>query len=202
MPRHIPIDPGPFDFTAAMRRLCVDVAETIPELSHVDMSCVAVCFAQTRARHLHGLQAKLTPLRFEGGARTTTRSGRLWGVQRLVIDQREMLYILTFYLPRFLDQSFREKLITVLHELFHISPRFNGDIRRLEGRYHVHSRSQKEYDREMAALAQRYLEVAPNRDLCEFLRNDFRTLHGLFGGIVGLQTPIPKLIPLPDSRTG
>ena len=202
MPRQFPNDPGPFDFTAAMRRLCVDVTQSIPELSHVDMSRVAVCFAQTRARHLHGLQAKLTPLRFEGGTRTTTRSGRLWGVQRLVIDDREMLYILTFYLPRFLDQSFKEKFVTVLHELFHISPRFNGDIRRLEGRYHVHSHSQKEYDREMAALAQRYLEGTPNRNLYEFLRNDFRTLHSLFGGIVGLQTPVPKLIPLPESRTG
>ncbi len=86
------------------------------------MSQVAVAFAQTRHQALHGLQAKLTPMRFEGGALTTRRRGRTWTVQRLFHGQREMLYILTFYLPRFLDQSFREKLITVFHELYHISP--------------------------------------------------------------------------------
>ncbi|MBX3442241.1 MAG: hypothetical protein KF774_07520 [Planctomyces sp.] len=196
-----PIDPGPFDFTTSMRRLCVDITAALPEYAHIDMSQVAVCFAQTRRKHLHGLQAKLTPLRFQNGARTTIRSGRQWAVQQLHLEGREMLYILTFYLPRFLDQSFKEKFVTILHELYHISPRFDGDIRRLEGRYHVHSHSQKEYDREMETHAQRYLANQPVRDMYEFLRHDFRTLHDMFGGVVGLQAPIPKLVPLPDSRT-
>jgi predicted metallopeptidase len=201
MRRSVPFDSGPLDFTESMRRLCVDVVETLPEFSHIDMSRVAVCFAQTRTRMLHGLQAKLTPLRFENGSRTTQRRGRLWTVQRLVIGGEEMLYILTFYLPRFLDQSFREKFITILHELYHISPKFDGDIRRLDGRYHVHSHSQKEYDREMDVFAQRYLAQNPPREMYEFLRHDFRTLFEKSGGVVGLQAPIPKLVPVPDSRT-
>jgi len=201
MARRLLLDPGPLDFTAAMRRLCVDVTQVLPEFEHIDMSRVAVCFAQARRKHLHGLQAKLTPLRFEDGGRMTTRGGRLWTVQRLMIDYREMLYILTFYLPRFLDQSFKEKFVTVLHELYHISPQFNGDIRRLDGRYHVHSHSQKEYDREMEAFAHRYLTQRSEPELYEFLRHDFRTLFDRFGGVVGLQTPIPKLVPVPDSRT-
>ena len=49
-------------------------------------------------------------------------AGRTWTLERLYEGDREMLYILTFYLPRFLDHSFREKLITVFHELYHISP--------------------------------------------------------------------------------
>ncbi len=202
MARFVPPGPQPFDFTDAVRQLCVDVTEKLPdEFGHIDMSRVAVCFAQTRTRQLHGLQAKLTPLRFENGARTTIRGGRQWTVQRLVIGQVEMSYILTFYLPRFLDQSFKEKFVTVLHELYHISPRFDGDIRRLEGRYHVHSHSQKEYDREMELFAKRYLALRPETELFEFLRHDFRTLQQRHGGIVGLQTPIPKLVPVPDSRT-
>ncbi len=201
MARFTPPGPVPFDFTAAVSQLCVDVTEKLPEFSHIDMSRVAVCFAQTRTRQLHGLQAKLTPLRFENGARTTVRGGRQWTVQRLYIGQVEMSYILTFYLPRFLDQSFKEKFITVLHELYHISPRFDGDIRRMEGRYHVHSHSQKEYDREMELFAKRYLSLRPESDLFEFLRHDFRSLQQRHGAIVGLQTPVPKLVPLSDSRT-
>lgn len=190
---------GPFDFTSAMWMLCDDVTSRMEELLHVDMSRVAVSYAQTRSRVLHGLQAKLTPMRFEHGAMTTQRRGRTWTCQRLMLGGREMYYILTFYLPRFLDQPFHEKMVTVLHELFHISPEFNGDIRRFEGRYHVHSHSQKEYDDEMGRLAQRYLSLGAPAELYEWLHDDFRTLHQRNGGVRGLQVPIPKLIPLQKS---
>jgi hypothetical protein len=190
----------PLDFTLAMSRLCIDITDRVGEFSHVDMSRVAVTFAQARRRVLHGLQAKLTPLRFEGGATTTQRQGRLWGCQKLMLGGREMLYILTFYLPRFLDQSFKEKMITVLHELYHISPEFNGDIRRFDGRCHVHTQSQKGYDAHMAQLASHYLASRPQEDLLEFLRCDFKTWRHR-GGVVGLRIPVPKLIPIQNART-
>jgi len=191
----------PFDFTAAMSRLCDDITCRLDDFLHIDMSRVAVGFAQTRSRALHGLQAKLTPMRFEGGTLTTQRSGRTWTVQRLYHSEREMLYILTFYLPRFLDQSFREKMITILHELYHISPRFDGDIRRFEGRYHVHSHSQQEYDAEMDRLATHYLDMRPDPSLYSFLRHNFQTLSKLHGGVLGLQFPVPKLVPLDNAKT-
>lgn len=185
----------PFDYTAAMHRLCVDVCGRVPDFGHVDMDRVAVTFAQARRRVSWGLQAKLTPMRFEGGSLTTVRHGRTWTVQRLYDGDREMLYILTFYLPRFQNQSYREKLVTVLHELYHIGPRFDGDIRRHEGRYHVHSHSQNEYDRRMGEYVDEYLATSPDRDLLEFLRPRFSTLARRHDGIVGLQVPIPKLVP-------
>lgn len=192
---------GPFDFTLAVHRLCDDISCRLDEFLHIDMSRVAVTFAQARRRVLHGLQAKLTPMRFEGGALTSRRRGRTWTVQRLYQQEREMLYILTFYLPRFLDQSFQEKMITILHELYHISPRFDGDIRRMHGRYHVHSHSQREYDRQMEILAEQYLALNPPPELYDFLKHKFRTLHQQHGGVMGLQVPIPKLIPVDDSRS-
>lgn len=190
----------PFDFTTAMRCLCDDVVRRTPELSHVQMPQVAVAFAQARRRVMHGLQAKLTPLRFEHGGLITQRGRHRWTIRRMFHGDVEILYILTFYLPRFLDQPFEEKLITVFHELFHISPRFDGDIRRMEGRYHVHSHSQKEYDREMALLSQRYLESNPDPRLWSFLRLRFDELTRHHAGVVGLKLPIPKLIPLPPQQ--
>lgn len=188
-----------FDFTSAMWMLCDDITTRLDELLHVDMSRVAVSYAQARRRVLHGLQAKLTPMRFQDGAMTTRRNGRIWSCQRLMLGGSEMLYILTFYLPRFLDQPFHEKMVTILHELFHVSPRFDGDIRRFGGRYHVHSHSQKEYDQEMGQLARRYIALAPPPELYEWLQADFRTLRRTHGGVRGLQIPIPKLIPLQKS---
>ncbi|MFO1091927.1 MAG: putative metallopeptidase [Planctomycetaceae bacterium] len=190
-----------FDFSSAMSRLCEDVTDRVDELLHVDMSQVAVSFAQTRRRVLHGLQAKLTPMRFEGGAVTTQRNGRLWTCQRLIHDGREMLYILTFYLPRFLDQPFVEKLTTITHELLHVSPHFDGDLRRFDGRCYMHSPRQKEFDRQAAELARKYLAGRPPVELSEFLRHDFRGLVRRHGAVVGLQVPIPKLIPLRDTRS-
>jgi len=164
------------------------------------MPQVAVAFAQARRRVLHGLQAKLTPLRFENGGLVTQRGRHRWTIRRMFHGDVEILYILTFYLPRFLDQTFEEKLITVFHELFHISPRFDGDIRRMEGRYHVHSHSQKEYDREMAVLAKRYLEQHPDPSLWNFLRWRFDELNRRHAGVMGLKLPIPKLILLPPQQ--
>ncbi|MCH7989288.1 MAG: hypothetical protein IID46_09085 [Planctomycetes bacterium] len=192
---------SPFDFTLAMRRLCEDVAVRLPEMSHIRMNQVAVTFAQARRRVSYGLQAKLTPMRFEYGNLTTQRSGRLWTVERLFDGDTEILYILTFYLPRFLNQSFREKMVTVLHELHHISPEFDGDIRRMPGRYHVHSHSQKNYDRQMENLVDKYLSLSPPKECYSFLKSRFRTIHRRHRGVVGLQVSIPKLIPVPDSKS-
>ena len=193
--------PAHFDFTAAMTALCVDIAERVEDFAHIRMDQVAVTFAQTRRNVSHGLQAKLTPMRFEDGALTTQRYGRTWTAQRLFHDDREMLYILTFYLPRFLNHSFREKMITVLHELYHISPRFDGDIRRFGGHYHVHTHSQKEYDRAMAAFVDVYLATNPDPRCYTFLRSRFSTLERRHGRVVGLQVPIPKLIPVEPNRS-
>ena len=108
----------------------------------------------------------------------------------------EMLYILTFYLPRFLDLVFCEKLTTVVHELWHISPRFDGDLRRFSGRCYAHSGSQKRYEAHARRLAAKWIAMAPPVALYEFLRHDFRTLRVRHGKIVGRRIPAPKLLPV------
>jgi hypothetical protein len=190
-----------FDFTAAMERLCDDVVANTPDLAHVRMSQVAVSFAQARRRVLYGLQAKLTPLRFDRGELVLRRGRDDWTIRRVFRGDCEILYILTFYLPRFLDQPLDEKFVTVFHELFHISPRFDGDIRRHEGRCHVHTSSQKEYDRQMAQLAQQYRHRQPRRELWSFLECSFDELCQRHGGVIGRKVPIPKLIRLPQQRS-
>jgi hypothetical protein len=183
------------DFSVRMRVLCTDVVARLPELSHIDLSRVAVGFTQARNRTAHGLFASLTPLRFVGGELVARRRGRRYTMQRVYNrDGTEMLYILQFCLPRFLDLDLREKLITVLHELWHISPEFNGDIRRHAGRYHAHSHSQAEYDEHMGRLADRWLACGPPEELWSWLRHDFRELVIQHGRIVGLRIARPRLI--------
>ncbi|HUY88642.1 MAG TPA: hypothetical protein VMV10_07905 [Pirellulales bacterium] len=187
---------GGFDFNFHVGRLCADLAARLPELSHVDMSRVAIRYCQARSAASHGLQATLTPLRFEGGELFTQRCGRRWTIERLYdASGREMLYLLSFYLPRFLNHSFEEKLTTVIHELWHISPSFNGDLRRLPGRCYAHGPSEREYHQQMEALAAKWLSFGPPEETFRFLHASFRQLQSSHGAVFGARISTPRLIP-------
>jgi hypothetical protein len=141
--------------------------------------------------------ASLTPLRFADGQMHVLRRKRRWGIQRLFDSHgREMLYILNFYLPRFLDLPFREKLTTTLHELWHIGPKFDGDVRRLGGRCFAHGPSQKKYDAQIEMLLDRWLGLNPPESLYTFLRLKFHDLVKHHGRVCGRRVPVPKLVPL------
>src|SRR5262249_19539305 len=155
-----PLD-RPFDVCAHLRRLCADVAQRCPELQHVDVTRLLISVTPARTNRPHGLQARLTPLRFRHGLLERKRGAVTYRVQRLIVDGREMLYVMSFCLPRFLDQEYHDKFVTLFHELYHISPTFDGDLRRHGGRYAIHTHSQRGYDAHMAELAREYLASGP-----------------------------------------
>jgi len=115
------------------------------------------------------------------------------------VDDVEMLYLVTFCLPRFLDQDFDDKFITLFHELFHISPAFEGDLRRHNGRYDLHSHSKKLYDQHMADLARSYLSNGAEKSLHGFLRLNFAQLLHRHGSVLGVMVPRPRLLPVTGS---
>ncbi len=184
-----------FDFTHHVTRVCADMAARLDEFCHIDMSQVAVSFRHSRKRMPYGLYASLTPLRFPGGQTYSLRRGRKFSIQRVEIHGREMLYLLNFYLPRFLDLAFREKLTTIAHELLHIGPRFDGDLRRFSGRCYAHSHSHRQFDSQAEQLAQRWLDRGPEESLYAFLHLDFLQLQSVHGRIYGRRVAAPKLLP-------
>ncbi|HEX6961214.1 MAG TPA: hypothetical protein VF175_05060 [Lacipirellula sp.] len=185
-----------FDFTAAIRAVCVDMARRVPDLAHIDMQRVAVGVCQTRHGALHGVFATLTPLRFEGGRIDKTVRGRPHRIQPLVDPRgQEFLYLLNFYLPRFLNLPLEEKLSTITHELWHIGPEFDGDLRRHPGRCYAHGHSQRKYDAQMDRLTQQWLALDPPHHLYEFLELSFDELAAEQGGIRGDRWPVPKILP-------
>ena len=189
--------PGrPFDFCGHVRRLCEDVAVRSEPLRHIDVSRVLFAFTQARNRRTHGLQARTTPLRFRGGQLVRRQGGMAFRVQRYFVDGKEILYVISFCLPRFLNQDFDDKFVTLFHELYHVCPRFSGDLRRFEGRCAVHTASQKRFDEQMAALARGYLASGADPRLYDFLRLNEAQLRHRHGGIVGVAVPRPKMIPM------
>lgn len=186
---------GGFNFTAHVRALCADLSARVPELGHVDVDRVAIRFCQARSRVRHGLHASLTPLRFEGGALASRRRGQTWTIERLFdASGREMLYLLSFYLPRFLERPLEEKLTTVVHELWHIGPTFDGDLRRHPGRCYAHTASQKQFDDLARRLALKWLSLGPPAETYDFLRRDFGELEQAFGSVYGQKIRTPRLI--------
>jgi hypothetical protein len=84
----------------------------------------------------------------------------------------------------------------VVHELWHISPRFDGDLRRFGGRCYAHSASQRRYDAKVEQLVDRWLSLEPPASVYNFLRYEFRELVRRYGRVYGVKIPTPKLIPV------
>lgn len=196
VPAMLGLSPVPFDFTDHMARLCQHIIEHTPDLMHIDLSRVLVTITRAKTRRHTGLQAKVTPMRFKHGQLTQKRRGWVYQVQQYYVNNVEMLYLLSFCLPRFQDLPYEEKLITIFHELFHISPEFNGDLRRHEGRYYQHSHSKKKYDEHMQGYVEKYLQSHHDASLTCFLRSSFEELHERHGSVHGVMVPVPKLVPL------
>ncbi len=193
-----PLD-QPFDFCGHVRRLCADMASHCDVLRHIDASRLLFAVTQARSGRKHGLQARVTPLRCREGRLLRQRHGSWYQVQRYFVGGREMLYLVTFCLPRFLDQDRDEKFITLFHELYHISPAFDGDLRRHGRRGAWHAHSKREYDRQMAELAREYLAGGPDPGLHDFLRLSFAQLQHRHGGVIGVMVPWPKLVPIAEA---
>ncbi|MFL5241194.1 MAG: hypothetical protein ACJ8FY_03725 [Gemmataceae bacterium] len=190
----------PFDFSGHVRRLCADIARRCPELKHVDTSRLIFGMTQARTGRRHGLQARVTPLRFRKGKLTRQRHGVCYQVQRYFVEDREILYLVTFCLPRFLDQDFDDKFITLFHEMYHLSPAFDGDLRRHPGRCALHTSSKNSYDTHMAHLVRQYLADGADVSLHGFLRLNFNQLQHRHGSVVGVVVPRPKLIPIDGAQ--
>jgi hypothetical protein len=186
----------PFDFSAAMLRLTAEISQQNSSFYHLQPARILVSVTQARGAQLHGLHARVTPLRFADGALTRRRRGVPFHVQRYFQGDHEFLYLLTFVLPRYLDLDFDQKLVTLFHELYHIGPAFDGDLRRHDGRYCHHSRSKRCYDDQMVALARAFLAGPHDPSLHGFLRLNFAQLEERHGAVTGIVVPRPKIIPL------
>jgi len=187
-----------FDFGAAMRSFARQLLRQIPDLGHIDLDRCVFAVSQARNRSQFGVFASCTPLRFEDGLLTGRRHGRLYRMQQVVNpDGVDPLYIVTFFLPRFMDLPAAEKVETVIHELWHIGPKFDGDLRRYPGRYYAHGRSgANDFDTEVKTLTREWERTWGDNWVPDFFRQTFNELHQQRGPIFGVKAPRPKLLPV------
>jgi hypothetical protein len=184
------------NLTAELERLIADIAAQVEEFHHIDPRRLMVCVNSSR-NSLHGTFAKIHPLRFHGGELTRVvkkgRSHFACIMPEVSHNGIDMLYVIYFTLPRFMDRPLQEKLVTIFHELYHISPAFDGDIRRFPGRNFAHGSSAKKYNLLMAALVEKYLLLPASSERVAFLDVDMDGLHQRYRAVVGRKLAMPRL---------
>lgn len=145
------------NFNKAVRALIRDIAARMPEFSHVRASRILVIAGEAR----RASRGTVKPLCFRGG-RCTDRSGRRKPIIRL--RGRRMLYCITLRPLFFRASTPRSRIETVMHELFHMSRRFDGTLH--AGRRH--SVLGREFYRRLKPLVRRYLKQCPPELLTAF----------------------------------
>jgi hypothetical protein len=202
------------NYTERLTLLMRDLVVRIPALAFIDVDQVLV-FARHGRSDAQGAFATCHSLtlppsepgyyfwRDRGTGRITRRSE--WFVTKsptVTVADRPVKYLISFVLPRFCDQTFDRsrkeryydgfddplvaKLDTVVHELYHIDPGYQG-IRRLDrgdGTVSPHCHTRQFFE-DVAAMVTAYLESHPDPAIFDFLRHDFRALHAMHGSVIG-----------------
>jgi predicted metallopeptidase len=145
--------------TLAVKRLVRDLAVRVPELSHVRASRVLVVAGEAR----RASRATIRPAHFK---ETRARAGSGARTKPLIrVKGRKILYVITLRPLWFVASTPRERIATILHELYHASARFDGTLHR--GRRHSRLPRAK-YNRRVRALLDRYLASAPEEVVAPF----------------------------------
>ncbi|KCZ71455.1 hypothetical protein ANME2D_02185 [Candidatus Methanoperedens nitroreducens] len=185
-----------FDFTGSMTLLVEDIVKTHPSFCHIRPENILIAISHSNGSD-HGVIAKLRPLRFEGSPRIYRRILH----PDININGNDILYVVYFCLPRYLNHgAFEDKLATVLHELYHISPLFNGDIRRFEGKNYAHGNSKEEYNKLINMYADEYINSTCRPELSMFLESRCSDLKSRYGAVYGDMIRISRPKPLIYSR--
>ncbi len=182
------------NLTDVLTALIQEVIARTTIFTHCVPSQMTVCMGSNRSGK-GAVYGKLVPLRFRDGAEALTYRGTTYAMPRVISRGIPQLYLIYFYYPRFFDLPPGEKLRVVFHELYHISPRFNGDIRRMAKVKASHGGSRKLFDRRFEHEMKLFHEYIAGTAYMNFLDLNTRRLHEVFGKITGRRMKIPRPMP-------
>lgn len=160
------------NFSRAVRLLIRDISRRVPEFAKVRSDSVLVVAGEAR----RASRATIRPTRFQDTATLRSKDGHL-RKPRLTFRGRKILYVLTLR-PLFFRTGGADKRIeTILHELFHLSPAFNGTLA-MERRHSVMDAAA--FEEALRPIVKRYLAVCPQEHLDRFSFNgEVRVRHWL-----------------------
>lgn len=145
------------DFNKAVSVLLKHVSKTMPEYGHLKPSRILVVAGEAR----RASRATVKPLMFAGGKRRDA-VGRTKPLVK--VHGKRVLYTITLRPLFFRKATPRSRIATLLHELFHISHRFDGtlDHRRR------HAESGDAFEVNFRPIERRYWRSIPPEVLAPF----------------------------------
>ena len=167
-----------------------------PNFSHIDINRVIVSIAFNKRSSRGYIYGKLAPLCFENGKKELLRAGRTYRMPEMIENGIRQLYIVYFYAPRFFNLSAKEKLNVIFHELYHISPEFNGDIRRMGKKKIAHGHSKKNFDSLFVDEMENFYKHIQDTQALDFLSCSMKDFSKKFKTITYSKTKLPKALPV------
>ena len=187
---------GEINLTQHLTAIIAHIVGRSPSLGHIDVSRVLVCIGSNRGGRRGGMYGKLIPLRFENGSEIVRYRGRYYTLPTVSHNGADCLYIIYFYMPRFFDLPWTEKLRVMFHELYHISPRFDGDIRRMGAVKAAHGHSKKHFDSLYESELKAFTDHIRDTPAMAFLAMNTGALYRSYRRVTGvrLKSPRPVLL--------
>ncbi len=184
------------NLSAALKDIVAEIAHRAPSFAHIDPKKLHICISSNRNNGRGATFGKLVPLKFKGGQELMYYRGRCYTIPRVVQDDTRILYLIYFYSPRFFDLSAQEKLRVIFHELYHINPDFDGDIRRFGKSGSAHGNSKKKFDLRFEMELREFLVQIAATPHWDFLAMDTAALFASYDRVVShrMRTPKPMII--------
>jgi hypothetical protein len=157
------------NFNQAVRALLKDVSATMAEFSHIKPSRILVVAGEAR----RASRATVKPLTFQGGKSTDLLGRRKPTVK---IKGKRMLYSITLRPLFFRASTPQGRIGTLLHELYHISARFDGTL----DEERRHAAIGEGFEQKLRPILRRYLKRCPPELWASFAHDgEVRVLHWL-----------------------
>ena len=148
-------EPKRESFALVLRDVAKDLALRIVDLAHVDVD--RVLFVAESARR--GSRASTRPTVFKDTGTRKSEDGQ-YRRPKIKIGGKRVAYVIALRPKFFLDSTVEERVRTIIHELYHVAPQFDG---RLAERRRHQQLPHGEYQETIDRMVGEYMESANSR---------------------------------------
>lgn len=142
-----------------------DIIKAVPEFSHIDNSRILFSLKNSPKNSDNDYYAEVKCL--SNNSYDFVSDGRItkhYYSDCLLKNGIPAFYLIEYTVPSFIDLTLREKICTIMHELYHISPLFNGELRLFNGKNCLHGPCPEKFDEYMYYLSDIFLAKYKNLD--------------------------------------
>lgn len=185
------------NITLMLENLIDQASQRYDIFNHIKIENIIVSLSTNRKNSRRSYTyGKCVPLKFKDGADFTYQRGVKFQIPEVVENGNIILYALSFFNPRFFELTSEEKLRVIFHEMYHISPDFNGDIRRFGRSGSAHGSSRKKFDSFFEKEQNDFYNFLANSDILKILEMPYNELFSSFNNIFFNRFKPPKPFPV------